>query len=314
MSLARRRTPAESDQTNHHWYYDADPEDRREYDAFGPWIGEVATEADLPRRFRFAWPRLSGARFILKLPIGAERAAVRPGWDLYKLVIALDDSGVTILRQIEETVTEEHLAWSDIAAVRSYANLLIGRWTLITRAGAAVTIDYNTVSARTLDAATAFARGRMAWDDRVNAPPQAPALPVTDHIFRYTLFSLGQTGPQPAVPIHVEPSRRWCRDAAGRRRLTTGVMLVATPTELVLVDRDTPTRGLLAPHYAIATTAIPWRRLTAFAFDEAVPSRPRRFHTLVLRLDASTIRQPCLDVPVAVLAALRGHGVPEVAA
>lgn len=34
-----------------HWRAAADPDDLREYDAFGPWIGEVKHRTDLPRRF-----------------------------------------------------------------------------------------------------------------------------------------------------------------------------------------------------------------------------------------------------------------------
>lgn len=64
------------------WYHAASPEDRREYDAFGPWILEVRDEAGMPRRFRPAYPRVQDARFLLKVPCDADRRAVRPGMDL----------------------------------------------------------------------------------------------------------------------------------------------------------------------------------------------------------------------------------------
>ena len=69
-----------------------DPELLREYDAFGPWIGEVRGEADMPRRFRPHWARLAGARFLLKLPAPIDRPAAQPGQDLYR-ALYLDGAG-----------------------------------------------------------------------------------------------------------------------------------------------------------------------------------------------------------------------------
>ena len=38
------------------WRAAVDPDDLAEYDAFGPWIGEVKAQPELPRRFGRWWP------------------------------------------------------------------------------------------------------------------------------------------------------------------------------------------------------------------------------------------------------------------
>jgi hypothetical protein len=312
MHLALRTAVARAEPTGRHWYYDADPEDRREYDAFGPWIGEVDSERDLPRLYRPFWPRLAGARFVLKIPIDVERVRVRPGTDLYKAVLAVDDAGVLFLRMAGDGVVVEERGWDDIAAIQSYSNLLIGRWSLFDRAGGRLDVDYNTVSARLMDAITEWVRARTAWDKaNDNAPRPNAGLAGPEPLFRYILFQLGRAGPRPVTPIHVEAAGRWCRGAGRLRRLTTARMVAATPAELILVDRGEPSRAFWATTYASSVTTIPWDCLTGFAFQEASPARLRPFHALTLDLAVARIRFPCLDTPDAVIAALVARGVPE---
>lgn len=295
-----------------HWYYDADPDDRREYDAFGPWIGEIASEKDLPRAFRSFWPRLREARFLLKFPIDVERARVRPGWDLYKAVLAVEDGGLVYLRQASGGVVVEENRWEAIAAVRSYTNLLVGRWRLVRRDGGGMEIDYNTVSSRVLDAVTDYIRARIAWEAPVDDAQRPNAgLAVSESLFRNLLAQMRRTGPQPATVIHFEPAGRWCRDGGRWRHLATARMMVATPAELILVDRAERSRPFWSTNYAAAVTTIPWPRLTGFAFLRAGAARLPRFHELTLDLGRASIRFPCLDTPDAVIAALVARGVPE---
>ena len=64
------------------WYRAASAEDRKEYDAFGPWIDPIRSEGEMPRRFRDVYGEHRDARFLLKVPISADRMQVRPGMDL----------------------------------------------------------------------------------------------------------------------------------------------------------------------------------------------------------------------------------------
>ncbi|MEJ2037173.1 MAG: MarR family transcriptional regulator, partial [Maritimibacter sp.] len=61
-----------------HWYYAASDEDRREYDAYGPWVVEVKSEADMPPRFRSFYEADKSANLLLKLPRREERRELRP--------------------------------------------------------------------------------------------------------------------------------------------------------------------------------------------------------------------------------------------
>lgn len=47
-----------------HWYHEASPEDRAEYDAYGPRIVEVKDEADMPPCFGSFYPADKDARIL----------------------------------------------------------------------------------------------------------------------------------------------------------------------------------------------------------------------------------------------------------
>ena len=117
------------------------------------------------------------------------------------------------------------------------------------RDGGAFALEYSTVSSslmRKVDGlrplpVDALRGKRRARSERNSTPP----LSTTDLVFQNALDAERRCGPQPDAPIHYEPANRFCRDAANRRRLSTGVMFLDAPSELIIINRGEPTRRLL---------------------------------------------------------------------
>ena len=71
--------------------------ERREYDAFGPWMQRVRRAEELPPRFDAFWPELSAAEAVAKVPYRVERRKALPGSDLYERVLGLCPEGLVLL-------------------------------------------------------------------------------------------------------------------------------------------------------------------------------------------------------------------------
>jgi hypothetical protein len=307
MAWGRRR-PVERDD----WRRSASEEDLREYDAFGPWIYEIKDERDAPKRFRAACGRHYGARFLLKVPRNVERRDVRPGMDLYEAVLAVHDHGASLMRLTDESVVTQDLAWSDVAALESYKDLLYSRLTLMLRGGGAFALEYSTVSSGLMRKVTDFVRSQWVRHGEALRPVGSdPVVTIADLVFQNELEDKRRRGPQPVAPIHAEPANRYCRDAANRRRLSTGVMFLDAPDELIIVNRGEPTRRFFEARYAVNCLFVPYAGVTSFALMRPPAGRPRRFHELTLRVDKQVLRQSCLVAPERVLARLAAHGVPQ---
>jgi hypothetical protein len=303
------RRPVES----HDWRRSASADDLREYDAFGPWIYNVTAERDTPKRFHAACERHHGARFLLKVPRGVERRDAHPGMDLYVAMLAVHDHGASFMRLTDEGVTVQDLVWDEVAALQSHTNLLSAAWTLMLRDGDAFSLDYNAVSSDLMDRVTDFVRSRLVRHGEATHVLEPDAVvTVADPYFRYQLSAKRRSGPRPVVPIHVEPRDRFCRDAANHRKLSTGVMFLDTPDELIIVNRGKPTRRFFFESpYAANCIFVPYAGLTSFTLVRAPADRPGRFCELALRLDKQVIRQPCLVAPERVVARLAARHVPQ---
>ena len=306
------RRPVES----HDWRRSASADELREYDAFGPWIYNIKAERDTPKRFRAACERHHGARFLLKAPRAIERRDAHPGMDLYVAMLAVHDDGVSFMRLTDEGVSAQDLVWDEVAALQSHTNLLYARWTLMLRDGGAFSFEYNAVSSDLMDRVTDFVRSR--WVRHGEAPQVLepdPVVTVADPYFRYQLSAKRRSGPQPVAAIHVEPRDRFCRDAANHRRLSTGVMFMDAPDELIIVNRGKPARRFFFESpYAANCIFVPYAGLTSFTLVRPPTDRPGRFCELALRLDKQVVRQFCLVAPERVLAHLAAHGAPQTSA
>jgi hypothetical protein len=140
-----------------------------------------------------------------------------------------------------------------------------------------------------------------------------PADPVRveDHYFSSSLAERQARFDEGLVPIHVEPPGRSCRDDRNRRRTATGLMVMASGTNLVIVNRGEPTRPIFRwGNYARNILTVPWSRITSFRVFAPSPEQPLQFHRLELHCGDQTLVQPCLGLPSAVLGVLAGQGVP----
>ncbi|PKQ22927.1 MAG: hypothetical protein CVT65_10715, partial [Actinobacteria bacterium HGW-Actinobacteria-5] len=191
------------------WRAAADPEDLREYDRFGPWIDAVTTLSDMPRRFRPWYSELCGASHLIKVPRNIDRAAARPGMDLYSVVLAVFPDWLCLLRLDVGGVTRTDLPAEQVVATNVHTNLLIGRWSLLLADGTSIDLEYNTVSQERIAEVDRYLRRRPATDE--SPACLLPAVRVSDHYFTTVLAGLAAATDQPIQAVHVEERGRPCR-------------------------------------------------------------------------------------------------------
>lgn len=257
---------------------ETDPELLREYDAFGPWIYEVRSEGDMPRRFRPHWARLAGARFLLKLPAPVDRPAAQPGQDLYRAVLAVHDDRVAYLELAAGEIVESTIGVGDIVAVRNDTFLLTGELALHLAAGSGLRMTYNTVSQELIEDVVDHLRARIA--PGVPAPRQPPP-ELSDHWLRHlavqhTLRSASST------LVYCEERGRAFRDPGGRRRRARGLLALDTGGELILISRgDNP--------YATSRSYLPHAALRGHDVREEPTGRARTRQVLRVQLPGHAV-------------------------
>jgi hypothetical protein len=292
------------------WRAATDPDDLREYDRFGPWIDVIDEPADMPRRFRPSWPELSTARYLLKVPRPYDRHQVRPGMDLYGVVVAVFADRLCVLRAEPDAVVRRDIARSEVVATVRHSNLLVGRWTLLLADADTVEIEFSSGSLPLIAEIDRYLMANPSPTRRFveGLPRPAPA----DHLFRSVIADLDAKADEPVRPIHVEESGQPCRNERGRRRRSAGMMALATSDDLMLVNRDVAAKSLFGRgDYAWNLVRIPLRLVTAFEVRSGRPTSPPSFCQLVVTCDRQEIAQPCLVRPDAVVALLRTLEVPE---
>jgi hypothetical protein len=291
------------------WRAATDPQDLREYDRFGPWIDRVTEAVDMPRRFQPWWPELSAAEYVLKVPRSYDRAQIRPGMDLYETVIAVFPESLCILRAEPAQVVRRDVGRDEVVGTVRHSNLLIGRWSLLLADGSAVAMEFNNVSHTTI-----------AEVDRYVLRPVPGSGPVTlaavrpqDHFFRSVVVGLNSGADSPVQPLHVEEPGQPSLTPRGQRRRSAGMMVLASPDALVIVDRDMATRPLFRrANYASNIVSIPFRVMSGFEIRRGRESSPPTFSELVITCKRQAIRQPFLAVMDAVTALLVDRGVQRV--
>lgn len=292
------------------WYQAASPEDRKEYDSFGPWLTEVKEEAEMPPRFRAFYAENKDARFLLKVPRNADRRQLRPGMDLYEAVFAVHDGGVFVVRLEDGGVVRSFTAWDDIGAVGNYGDKLLGVWTLYLKDGTRESLEYNKVSSDLMEDVTDFARARLsapAGEAKIEGATPEIAFTDADLFFGSAMLEIRRRGEGPFIPIHFEPQGERCFDAAGNRQVSTGVLILDSPTELIIVNRDKPSHRRGEAWYASNDIFVPYARITHFSLIQAQGGESGYFNTLMLRVDAQAIEQPCLQMPEAVVQILKAR-------
>lgn len=289
------------------WRAAADPDDLREYDRFGPWIDTVTEAIDMPRRFRPWWPELSAAPHLVKVPRSYDRSQIRPGMDLYEMVIAALPDRLCILRAMPHEVVRRDVARDEVVASVRHTNLLYGLWSLLLADGSRVDMEFNTVSARTIAGVDDYLLSGPDSGVEWSQPPMQPK----NHFFGSTIMSLRAEGLN-TRPVHIEEPGRLCRTARGRVRVSTGHMVLASRDDLVIVNRHVETLSLFRrANYASDVIRVPFRLMSTYEIMETPQTTPPGFGQLVVTCDRQVIAQPCLAPLDDVARLLDAHGVPR---
>lgn len=253
---------------------------QREYDGFGPWILEVKTPGDMPPRFRERYAEHAGAKFLLKLPRPEERRNLRPGMDLYPVVLAVHEDRVCLMACADGTIVTRGAACGDVQAIRVHQHLLKGLVELLLADGSSFEFGYNASSQGMVDKVVGFLRQRLP------APasswlPGGP-VPVEDYSFQGMLGDQLRLGPELRA-VHFEPPGRACRDLEGRRRLSLGLLILASPRELVAVTQGRTARRRKEAALATEALYLPWAALAGWR-RVADPDRRCSWHSLRLQV------------------------------
>lgn len=240
------------------WYYDADPLERREYDAFGPWIGTIRTSEDMPPRFRHAYEELRSSTFLFKIPVNADRRAMRPGMDLYRSVLAVDQNRAVVLEWNGSNESRYESPVGMIQAVRMDQDLLAAKLSLLLVDGQAISLAYNSVSDKDVERLVIFLRKQM--DTGVGRAGQLPAnvagrsKNVINDNFYLGLWAKHVRQFPAAHILHFEPPGISC----GRLKSSLGCLLLDVGSELVIIHRGRFIRRWLEAVYSGTELYIPW--------------------------------------------------------
>lgn len=289
---------------------DADPEALREYDGFGPWLLPIKAAADMPRRFRSAYAGLEDAAYLIKIPRSIDRRDAYPGADLYSAVVAVDTDGFTLLDAVDgpEGFVSRQVAWDDVAAIRTVSNLLRADFELLLKEGDALTVSYNSVSADLMTRVAAFARQHFMEPDDFAAGHANDPEEFEDFFFN-AMLAEERHGGQFMLPIHFEPPGKSCRNVQNRRRVTTGLLILLSGGELVIIDRDAPMRRRFFAHYTYRKTYLSLKSVRAFRLQLPPDNMHGRFMMLELIIEQQRLGIPCFKTPDRVIDLLRRRGV-----
>jgi len=288
------------------------PDDLREYDAFGPWLLPIGAAADMPPRFRTVYETVKDADFLIKIPRSIERRDAYPGCDLYSSVFAADADGFTVFTALddESSFTTREVAWEEVAAVRCCNNLLRADFVLLLKEGDELVVPYSSVSSDLMGRVSAFARQHLTRPADFT-PLFANQGEEFEDFFFNVMLAEERRGGQFMMPIHFDEPGRSCRNAQNRRRLTTGTLIMLSGSELVVIDRDMPMRRRFFAHYAYRRTYISLPAVKSFRLMPVPESVPGHFMALELMLDQQRIAIPCFKEPIRVIDTLRRRGVPQ---
>lgn len=236
------------------WYEQASPGDRREYDAFGPWILEVTSEELMPPRFRSLWSQWSGAEFLYKIPVDRDRRSCRPGDVLYDRIVAVKDGQFGILTLENDQVRTRNVPLGDIVALRSSHILLRGEFEVFLRGKDGAAFVYNTVSRPLVEKLMDHLRSRLPG--RFEAPGGGSDAEVKDFAFQTLARRHRERRPGCRVVACLEPGQP-CRDERNRRRKSSGLLVLDGDGETILLDTGATAHRVREAVYASRCTVLP---------------------------------------------------------
>ena len=256
-------------------------------------------------------PGIEDADYLIKIPRSIDRRDAYPGADLYGAVFAMDAEGFTLLDAVDGAAgfVSRQVTWDDVAAIRAVSNLLHAEFIMLLKEGDALTVTYNSGLRRSHDPGSSRSLGSISWS-RTTLPPVRPTMPRSSRIsFFNAMLAEERYGGQFMLPIHFEPPGKSCRNAQNRRRVTTGLLILLSGGELVIVDRDAPMRRRFFAHYIYRKTYLSLKSIRAFRLQPPPDNLPGRFMILELIIEQQRLGIPCFKTPDRVIELLRRRGV-----
>jgi len=254
------------------WQAPVDPEAQREYDGFGPWMLPVRRLEDMPPAFRPLYAEHAEAPFLFKLPRPEERRNLAPGMDLYPTVVAVHREAVVLMSRDGARLRVQRCECAGIQAIRVFQHLLHGQVELLMADGSRFGFGYNGSSQDVIDQVVGFLRRNLPASPGDRDPMGDRAeVPVTDFCYRTALGEQRRLEPDCRV-LHSEPMGRACRDLLLRRVLYLGLLVLASPRELILVTQGKSARQHREGALANEVLYVPWASLRGVRL---LPARAR---------------------------------------
>jgi hypothetical protein len=270
-----------------------EPSDRREYDAFGPWIYPIRTCDDMPRRFRLWYEELQSSTFLFKVPINAERRAMRPGMDLYRFVLAVDRDRIVLLEWNGSSATRRNIAMDTIQAVRTYQDLLPSDLSLYLADGGIVRLEYNAVSSHEMEKVVDFLRermiaGRKSSSKPITNPSGGSGNEIRDHFYRGMWEMRARHSPSARI-LHWEPPGISCRNQGGWGKSSLGCLVLDEGGDMVVINRGQFMRSWHETVYSKADLYIPWTAIRTVELVQKPAGRTRFIPTVRLALTGQSV-------------------------
>ncbi|SNS47987.1 hypothetical protein SAMN06309944_0440 [Micrococcales bacterium KH10] len=254
-----------------------------EFDAFGPWVDEVKSPADVPRLYQGFPIEFAAAELILKIPRDIARRDANPTMDLYDNLIILESTQLTVLTRLPDSgYNTERVSLRDVVGVRRSVNLLDGRLIVYLSDERSLEIRFNGSATENIDRFVESIR-RIAWapiDDERTAASRAPAGSSTPALESAALGSAEEglvnacrsvLRREPQLRVLAYQARRTLRsNQTGlariidllRRRCVQGIIVCASDRELMVFTRAASITRKSIPEYSNARLVIPLERIT----------------------------------------------------
>jgi hypothetical protein len=114
-----------------------------EFDAFGPWVDQVNTAAEVPGLYSDYPVDVAASRLVLKVPRNISRRDALPTMDLYDHLLIAGPAELVVLSRVNDSFTESVLGYGDIVAVTDTVDLVDGRLRILARTGETLAVPYN---------------------------------------------------------------------------------------------------------------------------------------------------------------------------
>ena len=246
-----------------------------EYDAFGPWIYEVTPEHPLPPLFVSFVPEAEPL-MLFKIPRNIERRVATPDMDLYDYVVGAYEDHICVLKRVDHSVEAFSVAYADIEGIRLFRHFLHGVLTLYQKDGI-VEIPFNTVSIDIVSRFTELIRQRYP-SKPVALLPEAGSPNNMDILFVNLLRDLQKEEPDIQSRAYQAVQSPKLLDSCSalqkllfrfRPQKLPALLYLTTPTELIVILRESPSKKEAGDAYTYHYTYLPLANIRNIRISES---------------------------------------------